>query len=170
MFHANAWGIPYAAVFTGADLIMPGRFVAPEPLARLIESERVTLAAAVPTVWRDLLRYADAKKPDLSSLRMLVCGGAAVPLALMQAFQQRHGVTMVQAWGLTETSPIASLAIPPAAAGDEHWHYRDRAGRILPLIEARLIDDAGGELPWDGQAVGEIELSGPVDRVGLLQA
>ena len=161
MFHANAWGIPYAAVFTGADLIMPGRFVAPEPLARLIESERVTLAAAVPTVWRDLLRYADAKKPDLSSLRMLVCGGAAVPLALMQAFQQRHGVTMVQAWGLTETSPIASLAIPPAAAGDEHWHYRDRAGRILPLIEARLIDDAGGELPWDGQAVGEIELSGP---------
>ena len=92
---------------------------------------------------------------------MLVCGGAAVPLALMQAFEERHGVTVIQAWGLTETSPLASLAIPPAGAEDEHWHYRDRAGRVLPLIEARLIDDAGGELPWDGTAVGEIELSGP---------
>ena len=162
MFHANAWGIPYAAVLTGADLIMPGRFVAAEPLAHLIEAERVTLAGAVPTVWRDLLRYADIAGPDLSSLRMLVCGGAAVPPALMQAFEQRHGVRVIQAWGLTETSPIASLAIPPAAAtGEAHWRYRDRAGRIVPLVEARLIDDAGGELPWDGQAVGEIELSGP---------
>ncbi len=162
MFHANAWGIPYAAVLTGADLIMPGPLIAPEPITRLIESQRVTLAGAVPTVWWDLLRYADAHKPDLSSLRMLACGGAAVPLALMQAFEQRHGVKVIQAWGLTETSPVASLAIPPAgAASEEHWRHRDRAGRIVPLIEARLIDDAGGELPWDGQAVGEIELSGP---------
>jgi fatty-acyl-CoA synthase len=162
MFHANAWGIPYAAVLTGADLIMPGRFISAEPLARLIESQRVTLAGAVPTVWWDLLRYADINEPDLSSLRMLVCGGAAVPLALMQAFERRHGVQVTQAWGLTETSPVASIAIPPAgAAGEQQWRYRDRAGRILPLVEARLIDDAGGELPWDGQAAGEIELSGP---------
>jgi fatty-acyl-CoA synthase len=162
MFHANAWGIPYGAVLTGADLVMPGRFIAAEPIARLIESERVTLSGAVPTVWWDLLRYADAHRPDLSSLRMLVCGGAAVPLALMRAFEQRHHVTVTQAWGLTETSPIASLAIPPAGLGEEqHWRLRDRAGRLVPLVDARLVDDAGGELPWDGRAIGEIELSGP---------
>jgi fatty-acyl-CoA synthase len=162
MFHANAWGMPYAAMLTGANLVLPGRFIAPEPIARLIESERVTLSGAVPTVWWDLLRYADAHKSDLSSLRMVTCGGAAVPLALMRAFEERHGVRMIQGWGLTETSPVASLAIPPPTAHDEeHWRYRDRAGRLLPLVEARLIDDAGGELPWDGRSVGEIELSGP---------
>ena len=162
MFHASAWGIPYGAVLTGADLVMPGRFINAEALTGLIETERVTLSGAVPTVWWDLLRYADAQRPDLSSLRMLVCGGAAVPLALIQAFEQRHGVKLYQAWGLTESSPIASLAIPPANAGEQdHWRMRDRAGRIVPLIEVRLIDDAGGELPWDGKAVGEIELSGP---------
>jgi len=161
MFHANAWGIPYAAVLTGAGLVLPGRFTSAESLAHLIEVERVTLAGAVPTVWWDLLRYADAAGPDLSSLRMLVCGGAAVPLALMQAFEERHGTTVIQAWGLTETSPVVSLAVPPPDAGEDHWRFRDRAGRVLPLVEARLVDEAGGELPWDGAAVGEIELSGP---------
>jgi fatty-acyl-CoA synthase len=162
MFHANAWGIPYAAVLTGADLVLPGRFIAPETIAQLIESERVTLSGAVPTVWWDLLRHADAHGSDLSSLRMLVCGGAAVPLALMRAFQERHGVRVVQSWGLTEASPLASLALPPASTPeDEHWRYRDRAGRVVPLIEVRLIDDAGGEVPWDGTSVGEIQLSGP---------
>lgn len=162
MFHANAWGIPYAAVLTGADLVLPGRFIAPETIAQLIESERVTLSGAVPTVWWDLLRHADSHDSDLSSLRMLVCGGAAVPLALMRAFQERHGVRVVQSWGLTEASPLASLALPPtSASADEHWHYRDRAGRVVPLIEVRLIDDAGGEVPWDGTSVGEIQLSGP---------
>ena len=162
MFHANAWGIPYAALLTGADLVLPGRFIASEPIAQLIESERVTLSGAVPTVWWDLLRHADAHDSDLSSLRMLVCGGAAVPLALMHAFEERHGVRVVQSWGLTEASPLASLALPPASASeDEHWRYRDRAGRVVPLIEVRLIDDAGGEVPWDGTSVGEIQLSGP---------
>jgi acyl-CoA synthetase (AMP-forming)/AMP-acid ligase II len=162
MFHANAWGIPYAAVLTGADLVLPGRFIAPETIAQLIESERVTLSGAVPTVWWDLLRHADSHDCDLSSLRMLVCGGAAVPLALMRGFEERHGVRVVQSWGLTEASPLASLALPPvSASADEHWRYRDRAGRVVPLIEVRLIDDAGGEVPWDGTSVGEILLSGP---------
>ncbi len=162
MFHANAWGIPYAAVLAGADLVLPGRFTAPQPIVELIGSERVTVSGAVPTVWWDVLRYADAHSPDLSSLRMLVCGGAAVPLGLMRAFEDRHGVRMIQSWGLTEASPLASLAIPPESAGeDEHWRYRDRAGRIVPLIEIRLIDDAGGEVAWDGKSVGEIQLSGP---------
>jgi fatty-acyl-CoA synthase len=162
MFHVNAWGIPYAALLTGADLVLPGRFVTPETIAHLIESEGVTLAAAVPTVWWDLLRHADDHGPDLAGLRMLLCGGAAVPLSLMRAFEERHGVRVVQAWGLTETSPVTSLAVPPVdAAGEEHWRYRDRAGRIVPLVEARVTDESGGELAWDGDAVGEIELSGP---------
>ena len=162
MFHVNAWGIPYAALLTGASLVLPGRFVTPEMIAHLLESQAVTLSAAVPTVWWDLLRYADDHRPDLTRLRMLLCGGAAVPLALMRAFDQRHGVKVVQAWGLTETSPVCSVAIPPAgAAGEEHWRYRDRAGRIVPLVEARLTGESGRELPPDGEAAGEIELSGP---------
>ena len=162
MFHVNAWGLPYAALLTGSDLVLPGRFVAPEPIAHLIASQQVTVSAAVPTVWWDLLRYTDDHKPDLSGLRMLLCGGAAVPLTLMQAFEQRHSVKVIQAWGLTETSPVGSLAIPPeGAAEEERWRYRDCAGRIVPLVEARLTDDSGHELPWDGEAVGEIELSGP---------
>jgi fatty-acyl-CoA synthase len=162
MFHVNAWGIPYAALLTGADLVLPGRFVMPQAIAQLIETQGVTLSAAVPTVWWDLLQYADGHRPDLSGLRMLLCGGAAVPLALMQAFEQRHGVNVVQAWGLTETSPVGSVAIPPAgAAGEEHWRCRGRAGRIVPLVEARVTGDSGRELPWDDEAVGEIELSGP---------
>src|SRR5258705_408675 len=108
MFHANAWGFPSGAGLIGASLTLPSRFVAPEPLARAIEAERVTIAAAVPTVWLDLLRYADENEADLSSLRTVPCGGAAVPESLMRAFEERHGVRIVQAWGMTETRPLAS--------------------------------------------------------------
>ena len=129
MFHANAWGLPYAACMAGASLIMPSRFLQAEPLARLIESEKVTVAGAVPTIWLDLLRWSDEHKPDLSSIRMVACGGAAVPRALMKAFEERHGMRIVQAWGMTETSPLASVAHPPAdAEGEEHWDYRSTAG------------------------------------------
>jgi fatty-acyl-CoA synthase len=155
MFHANAWGFPYACTMTGASLIMPSRFVAPEPLAKAIESERVTVAGAVPTVWLDLLRYADEHGPDLSSLRTVICGGAAVPESLMRAFEERHDVRIVQAWGMTETSPLASVA-----HGDD-WDTRTRQGRPLPLVETRIVDDSGAEVPWDGEATGELEVRGP---------
>ncbi|MBV9214063.1 MAG: long-chain fatty acid--CoA ligase, partial [Actinobacteria bacterium] len=162
MFHANAWGLPHAAAFVGADLVMPNRFLQPEPLARLIEDERVTVAAAVPTIWADLLRYADESRPDLSSLRVVPCGGSAVPLELMKAWDERHGVTVLQAWGMTETSPLGSVARPPrGAAGDEGWEYRAKAGRILPLVEARIVDDDGAEVEWDGEQTGELEVRGP---------
>ena len=161
MFHVNAWGFPYACAMIGADLIMPGKFLQPEPLARLIESERVTVAGAVPTIWMGLLQWADEHKPDLSSLRMVVCGGAAVPESLMRAFEERHGVRIIQAWGMTETSPIGSVAHPPAEAeGEEHWRYRTATGRIVPLVEVRLWGD-DGEVPWDGESTGEVEVRGP---------
>jgi fatty-acyl-CoA synthase len=162
MFHANAWGLPYAACLAGASLIMPSRFLQAEPIAHLIESEKVTMAGAVPTIWLDLLRWADEHHPDLSSMRMVVCGGSAVPLALMQAFEQRHGMRITQAWGMTETSPLGSVAHPPESAeGDEHWRYRATAGRLIPLVEARLVDDAGEEVPWDGESTGELQVRGP---------
>ena len=161
MFHVNAWGLPYACALVGADLVMPGKFLQGEPLAKLIESERVTIAGAVPTIWMDLLRYADEHKPDLSSLRMVVCGGAAVPESLMRAFEERHGVQIMQGWGMTETSPLAAVARPPdEAEGEEHWRYRSATGRILPLVDVRLMGDEG-EVPWDGESTGEIEVRGP---------
>jgi fatty-acyl-CoA synthase len=162
MFHANAWGFPYACTMMGADMVMPGRFVAAEPLAKAIERERVTIAGAVPTVWLDLLRYADEQHPDLSSLRIVVCGGSAVPGSLMRAFEDRHQVRIIQAWGMTETSPLASVAHPPAGVGEEEqWAYRERQGRPQPLVEARLVDDDGQEVPWDGESTGELEVRGP---------
>ena len=162
MFHANAWGLAHAAPLTGADLVMPSRFLQGEPLAKLIESERVTVAGGVPTIWLDLLNYADANKPDLSSLRTVACGGSAVPLSLMQAFEERHGVHILQAWGMTETSPVASVAHPPKGAeGDEAWEARAKAGRPLPLVEARIVDDEGNEVEWDGEKTGELEVRGP---------
>jgi fatty-acyl-CoA synthase len=161
MFHAMAWGLPYGATLTGADLVMPARFLQAEPLARLIEEERVTIAGAVPTIWMDLLRYADEHKPDLSSLRLVPCGGSAVPRALMEGFESRHGVHIVQAWGMTETSPLASVAEPPAGAeGEDVWRYRTTAGRIAPLVEARLMNGEE-EVPWDGESTGEVEVRGP---------
>jgi fatty-acyl-CoA synthase len=162
MFHANAWGLPYASVLAGADLIMPSRFLQPEPLARLIEEEKVTLAGAVPTIWLDLLRYADEHKPDLSSMRIVACGGSAVPRALMEAFEERHGMRIIQAWGMTETSPLGSVAYPPEGSeGEEHWSYRSTAGRLIPLVEARLVSDDGTVLEWDGKSTGELQVRGP---------
>jgi fatty-acyl-CoA synthase len=161
MFHANAWGLPYACGLVGADLVMPSQFLQAEPIAGLIESERVTIAGAVPTIWLDLLRYADEHKPDLSSLRTVMCGGAAVPESLMRAFEERHGVRIIQAWGMTETSPVGAVARPPAdAEGEEQWRYRSSTGRLVPLFEARLMGDEG-EVPWDGETTGEVEVRGP---------
>jgi fatty-acyl-CoA synthase len=162
MFHAMAWGLPYAAVMSGADLVMPDRFLQPAPLARLIEAERPTLAGAVPTIWNGLLQHVREHGGDLSSLRMVPCGGSAVPHALMEAFDKELGVRIVQAWGMTETSPIGSVAHPPpSATPEEAWRYRDTQGRLVCAVEARLVGDGGAVLPHDGRAVGEVEVRGP---------
>jgi fatty-acyl-CoA synthase len=162
MFHANAWGIPYASVLTGAGLVMPGSDLSAPALAGLVESERVTITAAVPTIWMDLLRHADEHSPDLSSLRLVICGGSAVPLSLMQQFEERHGVRILQAWGMTETSPLGSVARPPEGVDEaEHWRCRATQGRPASLVEARLVRDGGEEVPWDGKSTGELEVRGP---------
>src|SRR6266702_6538989 len=162
MFHANAWGLPYAAVLSGADLIMPDRFLQPAPLVRLIEAERPTLAGAVPTIWNGLLLHIREHGGDVSSLRLVACGGSAVPHALMEAFEKELGVLIVQAWGMTETSPIGSVAHPPVGTPPEDaWGYRDTAGRLVCTVEARLVGGKGEVVPHDGQAVGEVEVRGP---------
>ena len=162
MFHANAWGLPYAAVMAGASLVMPDRFLQPEPLVRLIEAERPTVAGAVPTIWNALLQHVRASGGDLSSLRIVPCGGSAVPHALQEAYEKELGVTILQAWGMTETSPLGSVAhAPVGATGEDVWKYRDTQGRLICEVEARLVGDNGTVLPHDGEAVGEVEVRGP---------
>ncbi|HVW33438.1 MAG TPA: long-chain fatty acid--CoA ligase [Acidimicrobiia bacterium] len=164
MFHANAWGLPYAGWMAGADFVMPGRFLQGEPLCKLIKAERPTVSGAVPTVWNDILAFADKNTDtvDLSSLRLVPCGGSAVPRSLMEALYDRHGVRIVQAWGMTETSPIAAVAVPPKSAPpEEQMDWRVKTGRVVAGVELRITADDGTVLPWDGEAVGEIEVRGP---------
>ncbi len=162
MFHANAWGLAHAAGLVGASLVMPSRFLQAEPLTELIAQEKVTIAGGVPTVFMDVLRHADENDVDFSTLRKVMCGGSAVPLSLMKAFQERHGVYIEQAWGMTEMSPLGTVARPPVGTEEEQaWSYRDSAGRVAPLVEARIVADDGSEADWDGEATGELEVRGP---------
>jgi fatty-acyl-CoA synthase len=162
MFHANAWGLAYAALLSGADLIMPDRHLQPATLVRLIEGERVTVAGGVPTIWAGVLAYMQAEGGDLSSLRLVVAGGSAVPHALQDRYSAQLGVRILQAWGMTETSPLASVANPPPGVSEEEaWSYRDSQGRLFCAVEGRLAGDSGDILPNDGAAVGEVEVRGP---------
>jgi fatty-acyl-CoA synthase len=163
LFHANAWGLPYAALISGASLIMPDRFLQAEPLVAMIEQEKVTSASAVPTIWTAVLMHLDAHpEVDFSSLKHVMVGGSACPPALMHGFQERHGITVYHGWGMTETSPVGSVAIPPVQAeGEQHWAYRYSQGRLAPHVEARLVGADGTDQPWDGETVGELQVRGP---------
>ncbi|HJT03856.1 MAG TPA: long-chain fatty acid--CoA ligase [Pseudonocardiaceae bacterium] len=162
MFHANAWGLPYAALMSGASLIMPDRFLAAESLVKLIEALRPTISGAVPTIWGDVLRYVRSHGGDLSSIRRVLCGGSAVPLALIKAFSDELGIEIKQAWGMTETSPIGAVATPPVGAqGDEAWRYRASQGRLVAGVEGRIVGEGDVVLPCDGTSVGEIQVRGP---------
>ena len=162
MFHVNARGLPYTAWAVGIDLVMPDRFLQPGPLVRAVERERVTYSVGVPTVWHAILRHTEANPSDLSTLRPVVVGGAAVPRAPMEAFRELHGLEIVQAWGMTETSPLGAVALPPKGVGsDEEWEYRSMTGRVVPGVELRVVGPAGQILPWDGESAGEFEVRGP---------
>jgi fatty-acyl-CoA synthase len=162
MFHANAWGLAYASLMSGAALIMPDRHMQPDVLVRLIGDERVTVAGGVPTIWAGVLAHMQAEGGDLSSLRLVVAGGSAVPHAMQVRFESELGVRMLQAWGMTETSPLGSVAHPPVGlTSEQEWEYRDSQGRVMCGVDARLAGDGGAILPLDGEAVGEIEVRGP---------
>jgi acyl-CoA synthetase (AMP-forming)/AMP-acid ligase II len=161
MFHANSWGLPYTSFMAGADLILPGRFLQAAPMCRLIEAERPTIAGAVPSILNDILRHLESHTADISSLRLVLSGGSAVPLSLQQRFQERHGIPIMQAWGMTETSPLAAVSQPPKhGAPEDEWRYRCKSGRVAVGVEVRHVADDGTVLPWDGASVGEIEVRG----------
>jgi fatty-acyl-CoA synthase len=163
MFHANSWGLAYAAMMTGASLCMPDRFLQAEPLVRFIQASRPTVSGAVPTVWNDVLSYLDGHDGvRLDSLRLILCGGSAVPVSLQRGLQERHDLYVRQAWGMTETSPVASAGLVPIGVdGDDQWAYRGTQGRLLCGVEGRIVGDDGSALPWDGASVGELEVRGP---------
>jgi fatty-acyl-CoA synthase len=164
MFHANAWGLAHAGVAAGSTLVMPGPNMVPAALAGLIESERVTLAAGVPTIWMGVLPELAGR--DTSALRVIPCGGSAVPKALSEAYRAQVGLPILQAWGMTETSPVASVAnvVSWLADGtdDELADLRATQGRPLVGVQLRIADqETGAELPWDGTSRGELQAAGP---------
>jgi fatty-acyl-CoA synthase len=165
MFHANAWGMPFSAVMVGAKMVMPGPHLDPPSLVDLFHRERVTVTGGVPTIWMGVLQFLDANpgKHDLSSMRAMYVGGSAAPQALIEAFERRHGLKIVQAWGMTEMAPVGTVAnLPPLMEGatDEvKFQYRAKQGRPAPLVEIRARGD-NGLVPWDGQTMGELEVRG----------
>ncbi len=159
MFHANAWGSPYAAWMVGADLVFPQQFLQAAPISRIIADTRPTLTGAVPTVLNDLLH--NAPDTDMSCFRLVMCGGSAVPRGLIEGYKEVFGVPIVQGWGMTETSPVCAIAHPPKDMGAlSETDWRVMTGRVLPGVELRITDDSGAVQPWDGVALGEIEVRG----------
>jgi len=164
MFHANAWGLPYAAFMAGTDIVMPGRFLMPDVLTSLIVERGVTFAAGVPTIWQAMLEPMKQARDRLGRLRYIICGGSAVPPALQKAYHRDLGIRITHAWGMTETSPMGSVCRAIVAqeglAGDEMDALLASQGRPVFGIELRIVGEDGTELPWDGKAVGEIEVRG----------
>jgi fatty-acyl-CoA synthase len=166
MFHANAWGLAHGSPMVGASLVLPGRLLDPLTITKLIASEHVTVAAGVPTIWIGMVQVLD-KDPsayDLSSLSRIPCGGSAVPLSLIEGLQ-RHGLNIVQAWGMTEMSPVGSVCHIRKELADlpqeELNHVRTKPGYMVPFVDFRVLDDSGAQVPWDGKTFGELEVRGP---------
>ncbi len=161
MFHAMAWGTPYGAWMAGTDMIMPQMFLMGDALAAVINEHHPTLACGVPTIWNGLLALDTAI--DFSTIRGITAGGAAVPQSLIEAFEKRFGATIIQGWGMTETSPLAAFGLPPARKQDGHddMYYKVKAGRVVGGVEVRVVAEDGTVLPNDGKSVGEFEIRGP---------
>jgi acyl-CoA synthetase (AMP-forming)/AMP-acid ligase II len=167
MFHANAWGYPYIATMLGSKLVFPGPHLDPESLLEDFEQEGVTWAAGVPTIWLGILALLDANpgRWDLSRMKGMLVGGSAAPRAMIAGFKQRHGLSVCHGWGMTETSPVASVASLPGelAEADEEtqFDYVALQGLPLPFVELRARNANGDEVPWDDETMGELEIRGP---------
>ncbi|QTD40445.1 long-chain fatty acid--CoA ligase [Sporosarcina sp. Te-1] len=164
MFHVNAWGMPFAAVFFGSTQVLPGPGFTPQLLLDLIEQEKVSITAGVPTIWLAVLKEQDQNPRDLSSLRAIVCGGSASPKGLIRAFEERYGVPFIVGYGMTETSPLVSLSVYTSGMEDltmdEKIDIRALQGLIMPGLEVRVVNE-NGEVPWDGKTMGELTVRGP---------
>lgn len=167
MFHANAWGLPYAAALVGAAIVLPGPLLDPANILDLLANEHVTVTAGVPTVWMAMLAALDAEphRWDLSRLNRLIVGGAAVPRSMLEGYD-KHGLEVIQAWGMTELAPLGAISRLPRELEtdddpDARYSHRSRQGTAVPLIEIRAINDTGSPIVWDDTAVGELEVRGP---------
>lgn len=166
MFHVNAWGLPFTATLFGAGLVFPGPYLDAPSVLELIVRERVTFTAGVPTVWLGLLQELDRQPGvhDLSALRAIAIGGSAAPSALIAGFEQRHGIRVIHAWGMTELTPLGTVCRLPQeldeAPFEAQVRYRARQGKPIAFVEVRAMAD-GREVPWDGETMGELEVRGP---------
>ena len=165
MFHAMAWGLPYACIMNGVDLILPGPHMQPAALAALISDYRVTVAAGVPTIWNGLYQELKARPRDISCVRALIVGGAAMPRSLIGAFEKELGVNVLHAWGMTELSPLGTVSILQnrhlQLSENEQLDLKAMQGYAVPMVEIRLMTDSGKEAPWDGKTMGEVQVRGP---------
>jgi acyl-CoA synthetase (AMP-forming)/AMP-acid ligase II len=165
MFHVNAWGIPYSAALTGAKLVFPGPALDGKSVYELIESERVTFAAGVPTVWQMMLGHMQAQDLRFSTLKRTVIGGSACPPAMINAFQQQYGVDVLHAWGMTEMSPLGTLCTLKnkhlSQSQEQQTAIRLKQGRAIYGVDMKIVDGAGKELPWDGKTSGDLLVKGP---------
>jgi fatty-acyl-CoA synthase len=165
MFHINGWGFPFIAALVGAKLVLPGRHLDPASLLELIETEHVTLSGGVPTIWLGVMHALDDGAHNVSSLRTLASGGSAIPVALMRAWEERYGVTMLHIWGMTEMTAVGTVSrCPPElddAPADARYRRRAKQGTPASFVEVRARGDAG-LVPWNGETMGEIEVRGPM--------
>jgi fatty-acyl-CoA synthase len=165
MFHANAWGLAFSGPAAGARLVMPGAKLDGPSMHELLETEKVTISAAVPTVWQGLLMHLRETRGTISTLKSVIIGGSAAPEALIRAFRDDYGVEIIHAWGMTETSPLGSVGMPTgetaALPQDEQWRSRLKQGRPPFTLEMKIADDEGRELPHDGETPGRLMVKGP---------
>ncbi|HYI87434.1 MAG TPA: AMP-binding protein, partial [Burkholderiales bacterium] len=165
MFHVNAWSLPYSCTMTGAKMVFPGPHLDGKSLHELFEAEGVTMSAGVPTVWLGLLNYMKEKKLRFSTLKNVVIGGSACPPAMIRTFQDDYGVQVLHAWGMTEMSPLGTAGTLKAAqlklGKEERYQLQNKQGRAIFGVDFRIVDENGKELPWDGQAFGDLQVRGP---------
>jgi fatty-acyl-CoA synthase len=165
MFHANGWGIPFAGIMTGSKLVFSGRLLQPEDIAGLIEGERVTFTAGVPTLWMTLYAHLETHPADLSSIRSIVVAGSALPRQFVELYKRKYGIRMLLAWGMTETTPIATVTLLKTSVErlpeNQLLDVMTRHGIPLPGVDVRIVGADGKELPWDGTTMGALEVRGP---------
>ena len=165
MFHVNAWGLPYVAAMVGCKLVLPGPQLDGKSLYELFESEQVTCSAGVPTVWQGLLTYTEANNVGFSTMERTVIGGSACPPAMIRLFEEKYGVDVLHAWGMTEMSPLGTACTFKGkhrdATLEEKLAIQTKQGRVLFGVDMKIVGDDGGDLPWDGKSFGDLLVRGP---------
>jgi fatty-acyl-CoA synthase len=164
MFHANGWGLPYAAILNGSRIVLPGRQLQPSDIATLIQDEHITVTSGVPTIWMSLYAFLEQQKFDISSLRLVVCGGSALPRQFIELYAKKYGLQFMLLWGMTETSPVATMMTYRSHLSElpeaERFDKLARHGMPIAGVDVRIVDELGQEIAWDGDTMGELQVRG----------